>query len=111
MNANKAAYLRQLASDRAGMVEELKGINDLFSKWKDNLYSTQAFHMIVLEEMPSVAVNPLFWSDETLRAEAERVRKWRSQKKMIEQVVTLLEASNEVLEVSEDAFDDLGSEV
>ncbi|KAF2796736.1 hypothetical protein K505DRAFT_415529 [Melanomma pulvis-pyrius CBS 109.77] len=111
MNAKEVAYLTQLARDRAAMVEELKAISELFSKWKKNLYSTKAFHSSFMETMPTVALNPLFWSDEIIREEAERVRKWQSQKRMIEQVVTLLEASNEVLELSEDAFDDVGSEV
>jgi len=40
----------------------------------------------------------------------ERVSKWRTQKSTIEQVLALLMASNEVLEIPEDAFDDIGSQ-
>jgi hypothetical protein len=114
MSMNELMYLKQLAIDRLTMAQELESIDSTFSSWKKNLYgvATQHIQVIHLDMDLSVAVaDPLFWDEKTTRVIGERVSKWRAQKSTIEQVMTLLGASNEVLEVPEDAFDDLGSQL
>ena len=114
MSTSELMYLNQLAIDRLTMAQELESIDRMFSNWKKNLYGGAIQHIQVIHldtDLPVAVTNPLFWDEKTTRAIGERVSKWRTQKSTIEQVMTLLGASNEVLEVPEDAFDDLGSQL
>ncbi|KAF2703500.1 hypothetical protein K504DRAFT_392336 [Pleomassaria siparia CBS 279.74] len=115
LTAEELTHLKQLANDRATMAEELESMNELFATWKENLYSPvlRATTVAILstERMPDMNANPLFWSDEMIYVEENRVRKWITQRKVVEQLVALLKSSNEALEAPEDAFDDLGSEI
>jgi hypothetical protein len=113
MSTKELVSLKQLAIDRKTMARELESIDTTFSSWKKNLYgdATQQIQVIHLDMNLLVAAeNPLFWDEKTTRMIGERVSKWRTQKSTIEQVVALLIASNEVLEIPEDAFDDIGSQ-
>jgi hypothetical protein len=117
MSTQELAHLKQLASDRITMTQELKSINTEFVNWKKNLYGRatqrmQGFHIDMdLDVGLSIAANPLFWDEKTTMAVEQEVRKWRTQRKTTEQVMALLRASNDALEVPEDAFDDLGSQL
>ena len=111
MHPGELAYLKELAEERTTMAEELESMNILLSTWKTNLYGTLPVHMYRLETLQTLPLNPLSWSSETIQLEMERVRKWKTQRKTIEQVAILLKASNDALEVPEGAFDDLGSQI
>jgi hypothetical protein len=115
MSTHELAHLKQLASDRMTMTEELQSINTEFMNWKRNLYGGATQHMQVihmdLDVGLPVAANPLFWDEQTTIGVEQKVRKWKTQRKTTEKVMALLRASNDALEVPEDAFDDLGSQL
>ena len=112
------AYLRALAADYATMEAQLRRLDDAYAEFKSYL-SVPGFQMNIL--LPAMITNaghvprnPVAWSDE-LREKIEcQVLRWRAQRSVLEQVGTLLEASNEAMGVPEDGFDDeeegLGSE-
>lgn len=113
MSTHELAYLKQLASDDWTMAKEVESINTTFLDWKKNVYGDvrQHIQVIHLEVESPVPANPLFWDDQTITTVSERVSKWRTQMKTIEQVTMLLRASSEALAVPEGAFDDLGSQL
>jgi hypothetical protein len=112
MSAQQIAYLHYLAADYAAMNTELSELDEAFGEFKTYM-SVSGFQMNIL--MPAmlqgrIARNPIAWTDE-LRAKVElQVQRWKGQKKNIETMKELLQASNTALALPEDSFDELGSD-
>lgn len=96
------------------METELHELDNAFGEFKAYM-SIPGFQMNIL--LPAMITNgghvprnPVAWSDE-LRVRIEcHVERWQSQKKVVEQVRMLLDASNEAMAVPDDSFDELGSD-
>ncbi|KAF2873623.1 hypothetical protein BDV95DRAFT_489848 [Massariosphaeria phaeospora] len=110
LSVRELAYLYQLSEDRTSMEKEMKALDRDFETWKSQLYQP-AQDSRTLEPLPELERNPVAWSDEVRAREEKRVTRWKTQKKTMDQVTSLLKASNEALSLPEDAFDDSGSEI
>ncbi|KAF2126596.1 hypothetical protein P153DRAFT_369292 [Dothidotthia symphoricarpi CBS 119687] len=112
MSIRQLAYLRQLAEDRKNMDSELQELDQTFRDFKSNM-SMPGFEFsfsMQPESEQNIPRNPIAWPDDLRSRIEERVAKWKSQKKAIEQMQVLLTASNETLAVPDDGFDDLDSD-
>lgn len=113
MTDEQIAYLERLQEDHRIMESEIQELEAEFKEFKAHM-SAPSIEFALPSLVPSdfrLARNPISWADETRLAVEERVGKWRNQKKVIKQIHVLLSASNEALQVPDDSFDNLDSDV
>ncbi|KAF1940056.1 hypothetical protein EJ02DRAFT_350879 [Clathrospora elynae] len=112
MSISQVAYLHQLSTDYQTMDKELVELDQAFGEFKTHM-AMPGFQMSILMPVMNpcqIARNPIAWPDK-LRAKIEgQVERWKSQKKVVEQIALLLEASNVAMAVPDDSFDDLESD-
>ena len=106
MTSRQMASLRQLASDYEAMDSEIRSLDQAFREFKSNL-AMPGFQLSVA--LPGLSPrrlprNPISWPDEQLAIVEAQVRRWKSQKKVIDEMKALLTASNMALAVPEDSF-------
>jgi hypothetical protein len=112
MSSKQINYLRQLDADRQNMDCEVDQLDKAFKQFKSNLTPGIEFGIDLPTRMEdSLPRNPIAWPDDVRAAIEERVSRWKSQRKVIQQIYVLLSSSNEALAVPEDSFDDLGSQL
>ncbi|KAF2190154.1 hypothetical protein K469DRAFT_560691 [Zopfia rhizophila CBS 207.26] len=111
MSPKECEYLQQLAKNRDAMVKQMSENQDLFNKWQSKLYSFPRSPYWESGFPTELDPNPLAWSDETRAAEEERLGRWASQQKTVEQFTKLLQGSIGLMEVPVDAFDDIDSDI
>jgi hypothetical protein len=112
MTARQKAYLRQLNEDRQAMEKEIDELSDKFDNFKSHLRPHAQFSLAVpFHTDTNVPRDPIAWPDDLRATIEERVRKWKSQRKIMQQMSALLTSSNEALAVPEDSFDDLSSQI
>ena len=112
LSTSQIAYLQQLSQDYMSMEEEMQDLDQAFGEFKSYL-SMPGFRMSIL--MPvmnpgTVSKNPIAWTDDLRMKIEHHVERWQSQKKVVEQIKTLLQASNTAMAVPYDSFDDLSSD-
>lgn len=112
MSGGQLAYLRRLAADYEVMTKEVGELDQAFGEFKSHV-SMSGFQLSVA--LPALNPcqlfrNPVAWPDDMRANVEDLVRKWKSQKKVLEQIKVLLDASNLAMTVPEDSFDDAGSE-
>ncbi|KAF2466201.1 uncharacterized protein BDR25DRAFT_317988 [Lindgomyces ingoldianus] len=101
-------HLRQLASDRAAMLAQRDHIEKLVENWHINIFDREVFFGTDLAEKEGA--NPVAWSDRMRALVEQRVRRWKSQEKLIDKMIELMETLTAVMEVPEDAFDNIHSQ-
>lgn len=112
MTVTQKAYLCQLNKDRETMEKEIHDLSDSFDVFKSLMQPNAQFSLTIpFHTVENVPRDPIAWPDELRSIIEERVRKWKSQQKVMQQMSTLLASSNEALAVPEDSFDDLGSQI
>lgn len=106
------ARMHQLSEDLKTMEAEWKQLEQEFDEFRAHMFPGFAYNISV-STAPDEAVpyNPITWPDELHTSIRERVSKWRSQRKVVKQMRTLLTCSNQALAVPEDSFDDVGSDI
>ncbi|KAF1847065.1 uncharacterized protein K460DRAFT_383581 [Cucurbitaria berberidis CBS 394.84] len=112
MTSRQLAYLRQLALDYEAMDTDIQELDQDFDDFKSHL-SLPGFelsHSLPALSPRTLPRNPISWPDDLMAMVEEQVGKWKLQKNTIEQMKTLLSASNIRLTLPEDSFDDLGSD-
>ncbi|KAF2825703.1 hypothetical protein CC86DRAFT_406974 [Ophiobolus disseminans] len=111
MTPKQLQRLQQLQEDHKTMDREIDELSTDFNEFKSNMRPTMVFGLSVpFHTDDNLPRNPVAWPED-LRASIEgRVNKWKSQRKVIRQMHTLLSSSNEALAVPEDSFDNLGSQ-
>jgi hypothetical protein len=112
MSGKQIAYLHQLALDFAEMEIEMQDLDQAFSEFKSYM-SMPGFQMSIL--MPvmnpgTIPKNPIAWPDDLRMKIEHHVERWKSQKRVIQQMKTLLEASNTAMAIPDDSFEDLSSD-
>jgi hypothetical protein len=112
LSTSQIAYLQQLSQDYMSMEEEMQDLDQAFGEFKSYL-SMPGFQMSIL--MPvmnpgTVSKNPIAWTDDLRMKIEHHVERWQSQKEVVEQMKTLLQASNTAMAVPDDSFDDLSSD-
>jgi hypothetical protein len=112
MSPEEVAHMYQLSDDLKTMETEWKDLEREFEEFRTHMFPGFAYNIPVsTSPEEQVPYNPIAWPDE-LRAQIhERVNKWRSQKKVMAKMRTLLASSNQALSVPEDSFDDLNSDI
>ena len=111
MTPKQIAYLCQLDEDRRTLDREVDQLTKEFKAFTGHLKPTMDFSLAIpLHTTDNVPRNPIAWSDELRRTIEGRVNKWKGQRKLLQQMYTLISASNEALGLPEDSFDDLDSE-
>jgi hypothetical protein len=112
LSTSQIAYLQQLSIEYLDMEEGMQDLDQSFGEFKTYM-SMSGFQMSILVPVMNpgtVPKNPIAWPDD-LRIKIEhQVARWKSQKKVVEQMKTLLEASNTAMAVPDDSFDDLSSD-
>jgi hypothetical protein len=112
MSPEDVAHMYQLSEDFKTMEAEWKVLEQEFEKFRTHLFPGFAYNIPVsTSPEEKVPYNPIAWPDELRSRIYDRVSKWRSQKKVMDQMRRLLASSNEALAVPEDSFDDLSSEI
>ncbi|KAH8725789.1 hypothetical protein GQ44DRAFT_680500 [Phaeosphaeriaceae sp. PMI808] len=112
MTSNQIAQLHQLSQDYQAMQKDLHNLDQEFKKFKSLLIPTSAFNFELPGHMgDNIPLDPIAWPDDTIATISERVRKWHNQKKIIQKVNELLSSSNQVLDVADDSFDHLSSQI
>ncbi|KAH7067522.1 hypothetical protein BKA63DRAFT_424228 [Paraphoma chrysanthemicola] len=112
MSSKQISYLRQLDHDRQAMDKEMEQLDQAFKRFKSHMTSGLEFGIDLPTRMEdSLPRDPIAWPDELCVVVEERVSKWKSQRRVIQQIHALLSSSNEALAVPEDSFDDLGSQL
>ncbi|KAF1834713.1 hypothetical protein BDW02DRAFT_579392 [Decorospora gaudefroyi] len=112
MSTQQVAYLRQLGSDNLAMEAELLELDQAFGEFKSYLSMPgfQTSLLIPIVNRGRIPKNPIAWPDDLRIRIEQQVEQWKSQKRTIEQMMTLLEASNTAMAVPDDSFDSLGSD-
>jgi hypothetical protein len=112
MSTEYIAYLHQLRKDLKTMEANWDEVETEFNTFRTHVFPMFAQSLVVPTQPDEyVPYNPIAWPDE-LRARIEtRVRKWRSQEKVVAQMRALLASSNQALAVPEDSFDDVFSDI
>lgn len=112
MSIDYIAHLHQLRKDMRTMEAEMSELEEEFNTFKAHIRPGFAFSIPVPTPMDDIVPhNPIAWPDDLRERIEDRVMKWRSQRKIMDQMRALLTSSNEAMAVPEDSFDDLGSEV
>jgi hypothetical protein len=112
LSTSQIVYLQQLSGDYLDMVEEMQDLDQAFGEFKSHM-SMPGFQMSILMPVmnPSaIPKNPIAWTDDLRGRIEHQVARWKSQKKVVVQMKTLLEASNTAMAVPDDSFDDLSSD-
>lgn len=109
MSTKELAHLRQLASDRNRLSSEVSVLTSSISSWQSTMFNVTIDPISL--PLPFLPNDPLEWSDEERRQTEWRVQNWKSQKKVIEKISELVDASREAMTLPEDAFDELGSDI
>lgn len=112
MSTAQLAHLHKLSAEYTQLQQDMAVLDRAFAEFKRHLTMPEFDFSIPLRALHPFRVdrNPISWPDE-LRAEIEALLcKWRAQKQVIEQMQSLLAASNDALTVPENSFDDLGSD-
>ncbi|KAL6709158.1 hypothetical protein ACN47E_001974 [Coniothyrium glycines] len=112
MSTRQILHLHQLARDYNKMRAELTELDSAFGEFKRNLSMPGHGFGISLQHINpyEVAHNPIAWPDDVLSAIEGLVVKWKSQRKVIEQLQALIVASNVALTLPEDSFDHLDTD-
>ncbi|KAF1921527.1 hypothetical protein BDU57DRAFT_437021 [Ampelomyces quisqualis] len=112
MTPKYIAHLHQLKADFHRMYEEMKQLEEEFSTFRAHL-SPWLAQTATTRTQPeeNVPYNPIVWSDSLRETIEDRVSKWRSQKKVMDQMRAILASSNQALALPEDSFDDLESDI
>ncbi|PVH92606.1 hypothetical protein DM02DRAFT_677399 [Periconia macrospinosa] len=106
------AHLRQLVQDRKEMEQDLDELYRSFEKWRsvlENVSPATRFHRRY-EPWNPLANDPIAWTDEQVKSEEKIIRHWRSQKRVFEQMNSVLRASREAMCAADDALDSLASD-
>jgi hypothetical protein len=111
LSKKELAYLQQLAADRKEMDADLDRLTLMFAQWKGELFDSSLRAWPGARELSSLPHNPIRWNDKTVKEEDARVKKWRTQKRTLDQLSTVLGCSMEAMSIPEDAFDDLGRDL
>lgn len=113
MTDKQIAYLHQLNEDNRTMESEMQELERQFKDFKAHLSRLEYQISLPFPTSSDFSLprNPIAWSDDIRVSIEERVGKWKSQKKVINQIQSLLIASNEALGIPEDSFDDLSSDI
>ncbi|KAF2652197.1 hypothetical protein K491DRAFT_719122 [Lophiostoma macrostomum CBS 122681] len=119
LNPQEHAHLQQLAKDRELMVTELSRAVDLFAAWRSGMYSqegeptswTKVKKPISSPPFAILPKNPMAWTDAQRRVEEQRICKWKSQKKMREQLTRLLTDSQDEMYMMDNGLTDLESDI
>jgi hypothetical protein len=112
MSTEYIAYLHKLSKDLKTMTRDWDKLEEEFGTFRTHLFPTFARSLFVTTQPDEpVPYNPVAWPDDLKERIEERVGKWMSQKKVMEQMRTLLVASNQALSVPEDGFDDILSDI
>jgi hypothetical protein len=112
MSTKYIAYLNRLRKDLKAMATDWDELEKEFGTFRTHLFPMFARSLIVSTEPDEpVPYNPVAWPDDLRARIEERVGKWKSQKKVMEQMRTLLASSNQALSVPEDGFDDVFSDI
>lgn len=109
MSSEERDRLLQLVKDRNKMIIEMEHVKDTYVNWGrlglgDSYFEHRPFYV------PTIPLSPFAWSDILRRTEEKRVNRWKLQRKNMQQVMLLLEASVEAVSMPEDAFDELESD-
>jgi hypothetical protein len=112
LSTSQIAYLQQLSLDYLEMEQEFQHLDEAFGEFKSYL-SMPGFQMSILMPVMNpgkVSKNPVAWTDDLRMKVEHHVERWKSQRKVVEQMKTLLQASNTAMAVPNDSFDDLSSD-
>ncbi|KAH7384183.1 hypothetical protein DE146DRAFT_622149 [Phaeosphaeria sp. MPI-PUGE-AT-0046c] len=112
MSTDHIAHLHQLNKNLQTMEADMSELEEDFHRFKAHMFPGFTFSIPLPTQMDDqMPHNPIAWPD-SLRERIEgRVMKWMSQRKAMDQMRALLASSNEALEVPEDSFDSLSSQV
>lgn len=112
MSAKLKVHLLQLSEDLQTMEREIDDLSDIFDTFKSLLKPHAQFSLAVpFHTAENIPRDPCAWPDDLRATIEERVRKWKSQRKVMLQMSALLTSSNEALTVPEDSFDNLSSQI
>ncbi|OAL05485.1 hypothetical protein IQ06DRAFT_289638 [Phaeosphaeriaceae sp. SRC1lsM3a] len=112
MSTHHIAHLHQLCKDLQTMEADMSGLEDEFHTFKAHMFPAFTFSIPLPTQMDDhIPHNPIAWPDNLRERIEGRVMKWRSQRKVMDHMRALLASSNEAMEVPEDSFDNLSSQV
>ena len=112
MSADHIAHLHQLCKDLQSMEEDMGELEEEFHTFQSHMFPGFSFSMPLSTQTDvDVPHNPIAWPDDLRERIEGRVMKWRSQRKVMDQMRVLLTSSNEAMAVPEDSFDNVSCEV
>lgn len=112
LTTSQVVYLKQLAADNETMEREMCVLEATFREFQDHL-AMSGVHWRMSEPIlkgPELPCNPIAWTDDIIADVEARRNKWRSQKRVLDQMKLLLTSSNMAMALPEDSFENMDSD-